>query len=252
MTSESLRPSLRLLTDALIERILSEARDLLDNIGLDMHSDVAADLLLSNGARRDEKSGRILVDGDMIDRALEAAPASFELYDRDGTSVADLGGSRVHFTPGSAAINILDGETGEIRSPSTSDYVRYARLVDQLDAIDYQSTAFIPADVHELISDSYRLYLSLIYGPSPVVTGAFTIDAMKVMVDLLLAVRGSETALAEKPLSLFSCCPTAPLVWSDVTSRNVIDCARYHLRKRFHECFLLGQQFGVGVGHGGL
>ncbi|RPJ43251.1 MAG: hypothetical protein EHM19_09030, partial [Candidatus Latescibacterota bacterium] len=28
-----------------------------------------------------------------------------------------------------------------------------------------------------------------------------------------------------KPLTIFSCCPTSPLKWSDVTSQNVIDCA---------------------------
>jgi trimethylamine--corrinoid protein Co-methyltransferase len=61
-----------------------------------------------------------------------------------------------------------------------------------------------------------------------------------VMVDLLLAVRGSETALAEKPLSLFSCCPTAPLVWSEVTSRNVIDCARYRIPVEFISMPLTG------------
>jgi trimethylamine--corrinoid protein Co-methyltransferase len=39
-------------------------------------------------------------------------------------------------------------------------------------------------------------------------------------------VRGSEKALAEKPLTIFSCCPTSPLKWSEVTSQNVVDCAR--------------------------
>jgi trimethylamine--corrinoid protein Co-methyltransferase len=46
------------------------------------------------------------------------------------------------------------------------------------------------------------------------------------MADLLLAVRGTGEALARKPLAIFSCCPTAPLKWSEATSRNVIDCAR--------------------------
>ena len=30
---------------------------------------------------------------------------------------------------------------------------------------------------------------------------------------------------AEKPLTVFSCCPTSPLKWSDVTSQNLVDCA---------------------------
>ena len=225
MSLECLRPTIRFLSDPLIERILAEAREVLAVIGVTIANDEVTDLLLASGAVRDD-NGRILFPAAIIDDALGRAPSSFNLYDRDGELCAELGGMNVHFTPGSAAINVLDYETGRIRRPTTADYVRYVRLVDQLDAIDYQSTAFIPADVHELVSDSYRLYLSLLYGRSPVVTGAFTIDAFEVLADLLLAVRGDERALADKPLALFSCCPTAPLKWSDVTSQNVIDCAR--------------------------
>jgi trimethylamine--corrinoid protein Co-methyltransferase len=50
-----------------------------------------------------------------------------------------------------------------------------------------------------------------------------------VMRDLQLAVRGSAAALKAQPLAIFSCCPTAPLKWSDVTSQNVMDCARHSI-----------------------
>jgi trimethylamine--corrinoid protein Co-methyltransferase len=80
--------------------------------------------------------------------------------------------------------------------------------------------------VHTRISDSYRLYLSLLYGEKPVVTGAFTIEAFEIMRDQQLAVRGTAEELAAKPLTIFSCCPTAPIKWSDVTSQNLVDCAR--------------------------
>jgi trimethylamine--corrinoid protein Co-methyltransferase len=121
---------------------------------------------------------------------------------------------------------VLDDQTGAIRKPTSKDYIDYVKLVGQLGNIASQSTAFIPADVHQNISDSYRLFLSLLYGEKPVVTGAFTIDAFNSMRDLQLAVRGSEEELRAKPLTVFSCCPTAPLKWSDVTSQNVVDCAR--------------------------
>jgi len=91
----------------------------------------------------------------------------------------------------------------------------------------------IPDDVPEKISDSYRLYLSLLYGAKPVVTGTFTIEAFGIMRDLQLAVRGSEQELAAKPLTVFSCCPTSPLKWSDVTSQNVVDCAKSSIPVEF-------------------
>lgn len=226
MTTSPVRPTVRFLSDQMIERIIGEARGLLLEIGVEIPDPEAAGALLSAGGRRDAPSGRIRLDADLIDRSLAGAPPAFTLHDRDGAARAQIGGEGVHFTPGSAAINILDGATGEIRPPTTRDYVRYARLVEQLPAFDYPSTALIPADVPGTIGDAWRLYLSLIHGSGPVVTGAFTIEGFDVMADLLLAVRGSGEALAARPLAIFSCCPTAPLKWSEITSRNVIDCAR--------------------------
>jgi trimethylamine--corrinoid protein Co-methyltransferase len=155
------------------------------------------------------------------------------LYDVLGNETHDLFGYNVYFTPGSAALNILDSSTQEIRKPMTRDYIDYAKVVSQLEYIASQSTAFIPADVHERISDSYRLYLSLLYCEKPVVTGAFTVEAFRIMKELQVAVRGGESKLAAEPLTIFSCCPTSPLKWSGATSQNVVDCARSSIPVEF-------------------
>jgi len=227
------RPSLKLLDDALIDRIVDEARELLSTLGVEIHNEALLGMLGDHGAEIDGGAQRAFLTADIIDRALASAPSSFRLFDVLGNRTHDFSGDNVHFTPGSAAINILDGASGEIRKPVTADYVRYAKLLGGLEHIASQSTAFIPADVHERISDSYRLYLSLMYCEKPVVTGAFTIEAFEIIKDLQLAVRGSAEELALKPLAILSCCPTSPVKWSDVTSQNVVDCARYSIPVEF-------------------
>jgi trimethylamine--corrinoid protein Co-methyltransferase len=224
-----MRPTLRFLSDELIEQILTEARQVLCTLGVEIHNDSIVSMLSDHGARVEADTKRVFLTDAIIDQALQAAPRSFKLYDVLGRPTHDFSGDNVYFTPGSAAINILDAETNALRQPTTDDYVRYARLVSRLDHLASQSTAFIPADVHEQIADSYRLYLSLMHCEKPVVTGAFTIPAFEIMRDLQLAVRGSERELKDQPLTVFSCCPTAPLKWSDVTSQNVVDCARYSI-----------------------
>src|SRR5512132_518435 len=228
-----MRPTLRLRDDELIRRIVNEARYILGTLGVEIHNPGVLDTLGAHGARIDRGSARVFLDDGIIDRSIETAPSGFRLYDVHGHETHHFCDDRVHFTPGSAAINILDGETGAIRPAATADYIRYVKVVSGLPHIASQSTAFIPADVPSGISDSYRLFLSLLYGQKPVVTGAFTIEAFEVMKDLQLAVRGTEQALAEKPLTVFSCCPTAPIKWSDVTSQNVVDCARYAIPVEF-------------------
>jgi trimethylamine--corrinoid protein Co-methyltransferase len=228
-----IRPVVKFLDNATIERIVSEARDILCKLGVEIHNQEIISMLQDHGAKVDKGTEHVLFTDDIIDKALSATPRSFKLYDVLGHETHDLSGYNVYFTPGSAALNILDGKTQEIRKPTTEDYVKYAKLVSRLQNIESQSTAFIPCDVHELISDSYRLYLSLLFCEKPVVTGAFTVQAFNVMRDLQIVVRGSAEQLALKPLTIFSCCPTSPLKWSDVTSQNVVDCARSSIPVEF-------------------
>jgi trimethylamine--corrinoid protein Co-methyltransferase len=221
----SFRPQLRLLSDELIGRILDEAREILATLGTKLQNPRVLALLAEHGARVDLEKNHAWFPAALIDRCLAAAPRSFKLYDVLGNETHDFSGSRVHFTPGSAALHVLDHESQRIRKPTTADYVRYAQLLAGLGNIAAQSTAFIPADVAGRISDSYRLFLSLLYGEKPVVTGTFTIESFQVMRAMQLAVRGGEEELRARPLAVFSCCPTSPLKWSDVTSQNVVDCA---------------------------
>lgn len=222
-----MRPRVRFLTDELIEKIVAEARDLLESLGVEIHNPDVLELLAGHGAGIDRETSRARIPGELTDRSLDAAPRGLVLYDSSGAEAVELSSDRVNFTPGSAAIHILDPGSEEMRRPVTADYVRYAKLMCGLPHLASQSTAFIPSDVPERISDSYRLYLSLLHCEKPVVTGAFTVEAFEVMRDLQLAIRGTREELEAKPLTVFSCCPTSPLKWSDVTSQNLADCARW-------------------------
>jgi len=233
-------PRLRFLDDALVSRILDEARDLLATIGVEVHNAAAVELLSSGGARVDEGRKRVLLPAGLVDRALQATPRAVRLFDALGRQTHELAGDSVYFTPGSAAIHVLDGKTGRIRPPTAADYVRYAKLVAGLPHIAAQSTALIPEEVPEGVSDSYRLFLSLLLGEKPVVTGAFSAKGFEAMRDLQLVVRGTAEELRAKPLCVFSCCPTAPLKWSYETSQNVIDCARAGIPVEFVSMPLAG------------
>lgn len=224
-----MRPTVRFLGDELIERIISEGRDLICSLGVEIHNDQAVSLLGDHGASVDGTIGRVLYTQDMIDKALTSAVGSFELYDSQGDEAVHLGGEAVNFVPGSSAIAVVDSSTGKSRPPTSVDYARYAKLCGGMQHIASQSTAMVPVDVHQQISDIYRLYLSLMLCEKPVITGTFTIEAFDTMRDLLVAVRGTREALAAKPLALFTCCPLSPLKWSDVTSQNLLDCAEHSI-----------------------
>jgi len=221
-----MRPKLTLLDTSLVDQIIDEAFGLLIDPGVRVHNEDALKLLADAGAEVDFESQIAKIPEAVVRQAMDSAPSEFHLYNLAGEPVVHYGGDSVQFDPGSAAINILDSETLEQRQPVTSDFVKFVKLVETIPQLDAQSTAIICADVPEEIGDLYRLYIALNFMHKPIVTGAFEKDTWWTMKELLEARVGGELALAEKPIAIFDTCPSPPLLWSDITCQNLIDCAR--------------------------
>jgi trimethylamine--corrinoid protein Co-methyltransferase len=90
------------------------------------------------------------------------------------------------------------------------------------------------------MADRYRLYLALLYSSKPVVTGTFAKESFGLMQQMLIAVRGSASALRDKPLAIFDACPSPPLKWSDLTCQSLIDAARAGIPSEFVSMPLTG------------
>jgi trimethylamine--corrinoid protein Co-methyltransferase len=224
-----MRPKLAVLDETMVNRIIGEAMELLLDPGVRVHNEEALSLLAEAGAVVDRGNQIARIPEDIVRKALATAPAEFHLYSLDGRPVVHYGGDSVQFDPGSAALAILDSRTQEQRTPATADFVKFVKLVEMLPQIDAQSTALICGDVPAEIGDLYRLYLALNYMRKPIITGAFRKDTWWTMLELLLAAAGGSAALAEKPIAVFDVCPSPPLLWSDLTCQNLIDCARHSI-----------------------
>jgi trimethylamine--corrinoid protein Co-methyltransferase len=222
-----MRPKLDILSDQLVEQIIAEGLELLMDPGVRVHNSEALTLLGDAGADVNLETRIARMPEPIVRQALATRPSEFYLYDLDGEPVVHYGGDSVQFDPGSTAITVLDSETQEQRLPVTADLIKFVKLVETVPQLDAQSTAIICADVPEEIGDLYRLYLALNFMRKPIITGAFRKDTWWTMKDMLVAVVGSEEALAEKPVAVFDVCPSPPLLWSDLTCQNMIDCARF-------------------------
>lgn len=242
-----MRPHFRLLSDDLIEQIIAEGFGLLMDPGVRVHNAEALELLAAGGADIDLDAQVAHIPEDIVRRALDTAPSEFHLYDLDGEPVVHYGGDSVQFDPGSAAITILDSETQEQRPAVTDDFVDFVKLVETLPQLDAQSTAVICSDVPEEIGDLYRLYLALNYMRKPIVTGAFRKDTWWTMKEMLETVAGGQKELAARPIAIFDVCPSPPLLWSDLTCQNMIDCARHGIPSELVSMPLAGATAPVTV-----
>ncbi len=222
-----IRPKMILLDEPTIQRVLEEAYQLLEDPGVRVHSGAALELLDSAGAKIDKAKRVAHIPPDLVKRCLETVPHSFALYTTEGELAVHYSGDDVHYDPGSTAIDFLPFGTTHSRPPVTQDMVAAIRLSERLSAIDATSTCVVCSDVPEAIGDLYRLFLVLLNSRKPVITGAFDVETWSVMHAMLVAVAGDADALREKPIAVFDVCPSPPLLWSEITSSNLIDCARH-------------------------
>jgi len=219
------RPTLNILSEELIGRILDEARRILAETGVDIRGETMRARLLDAGLRADKSSDRILFPAEIVEQAIETAPSSFTLFDRDGKPHADLGGDKVNFVPGSSGLKILDHRTGETRLANSTDYVEYVRLADGLEHIAYLATAFSTnQDIEPQVSDAWRLYMTLVNSRQPVVSGAFSEHGVPRLADLLRLFRSDAADLAARPLSMFTITATGNFRYGEDSCQNLLDC----------------------------
>jgi len=219
-----MEPSLSLLEQQLIDRMLVEAFELISERGVTVQASVAAQLLSAAGARVED--GVAHIPESLARRALGTVPRSFSLYNRAGEATVRYGGDHVQFDPGSSCVHALDPDTLEHRLAVTADLVRLVQVAEMLPQYAAQSTAVVCNEVPKGIGDLYRLYVVLRYSDKPVVTGAFTPHTAPVMIEMLAADCGGHEALRAKPRAVFDVCPSPPLHFSEFASHNLVDLAR--------------------------
>jgi len=235
-----MRPALSVLEPALVDRIIDESFTVLEQVGVLIDDERALARLGDGGIGRDAASGRVKFPRAALERALAASPSSLTLHDRDGEPAAVLEGDNVHFVPGSSALRVLDRRTQQHRDAVTADFVEFVKLADGLRNISYLSTAFVPKDVPNDLSDAWRLYLVLAHSKRPVVSGSFTAWGVPRMAELMALFRDGREDLARRPMSIFTCCPNTPLRWGEDPVANIVDCAEWGIPIEIVPVLLLG------------
>lgn len=214
-------PRISSLSSNEIELVNSEALRLLQEVGMQIGNQDASNILIGNGCTL--KDGRVMIPESVIKEALSRVPSNFDLFDREGKKVTTIGSGSMLFDPGSAAIQILDYGNTVPRTPTLNDLKNVVILVDYLKNIGAQSTALVPDDVPLQIRDAVRLYVVLKYSSKPFITGAFTVANIRIMFEMMKAVRKD---FDERPWGIFDVTSSSPLSWSNVSASNLIDLTK--------------------------
>ncbi|MEZ4539920.1 MAG: trimethylamine methyltransferase family protein [Chloroflexota bacterium] len=235
-----MRPRIQVLDDDLLQRIITEAKRILAEVGMEVRGPELRRRLLDAGLPADAQ-GRILFPPHVVDAAIATTPHSFTLYDRDGNPHAKLGGDNVHFVPASSGLKILDHRTGQTRLADTTDFTEYVRLGDGLSNIAYLATAFSTNDdIEAQISDAWRLYLCLTHSRKPVVSGAFTEHGVERMAEMMQLFRHDRADLIARPMSIFTITATGMFRYSEDSCQNLLDCVEWGIPVEIVPVTLMG------------
>jgi trimethylamine--corrinoid protein Co-methyltransferase len=220
-----MRPSLNIISDKLTREILDEAKRVMAETGMEIRGAAMKQRLLDHGLKTDDSGQRVFFPADVVDKAIENAPKSFTLFDRDGEPYTEIGGNNVHFVPGSSGLKILDHRSGETRLSNSTDFIEYCRICDGLEHIAYLATAFSTnQDIEPQVSDAWRLYMTLTSSKKPVVSGAFSEHGVGRMVELLQLFRADREELIKKPMTIFTITATGNFRYGEDSCQNMLDC----------------------------
>ena len=215
---DTTRPLVSMLSTELIERIVAEAKEVLEKIGVWVENEEAREILSNGGARIDRE--KAFLPKRLVEESVKSAPPSVVIYDRNGKPALNLEGNDIHFI-NMPAPTIWDAELKQQREMLTEDAINKVKLIDALKNIDAHFSSW-GSEVPKEVWDCHKVTLALRYSTKPQGASLYAKESFEVFKDLLVAVQGSEQALREKPLLLLSVCPSPPLKWADLICHSII------------------------------
>lgn len=209
------------------ERLHSAILETMENVGVIIHEKKALEMLKKAGAVIDGNLAKI--PSFLVEKSLKAAPSSVVLYDRTGKPAMHLGGNNFYFGPGPSTTYTIDPYTGVRRSPKKEDTKNVAKVVDALENIDFVMDFGTICDVPTEFADIHMLQALLENTTKPIVHWGFNAANCQTLIDMCIAVAGSEEELQKAPfICLFSVSNT-PLQHSEEAIQKLMFMAEHNL-----------------------
>ena len=199
------------LSDSQISRIHNASLDILDRVGVEIPHKQMLSLFEQAGADVDRKTHRVRIPGDLVEKSLEQAGKQYTIYGRDLSRKAEFGMGKRNYNCIAGEASWVDEIGTQRRYATLGDVADACRLADALEGITIPAAM---ADPHEL-PVGYRcveVLATLIKNTTkPLTFWLHDRASAKYLVDMTIALRGSEAAAIEHPLWYPFLEPISPL-----------------------------------------
>ncbi len=230
MSTEDFSLRMRYLTDDQINKIHSNAVDILGDMGFMVEHREALETLRDRGADVDFDSQVVKVKPDLIEKCMSSTKSSFTLGARNsGKDVFVECDPKVPVVRNGGGVDkIIDIESGEFRDMLLSDITCLFRVLDSLDCIDVVSPLYahdIPADIRDLV-----VLQTLFNNTSKHVNiRAFSKRNLDLLVKMGEVVAGGSDNFKKKPVFSVFDSPLSPLKFPELTVDVFLTAGEYNI-----------------------
>lgn len=218
------------LTEKDIRRIYATALDLLDRLGMgEVPPRLRADLIAAGA--KDNGAGRVLLPPVLVERAIDQAAKTFVLHGRDPERSIEVGGNRVYFGTGGAAVQTLDLDSAVYRPSTLADLHNFTRLQDTLANIGWFTRCCVATDVANPFDLDVNTVYALVSNTTKPIATSFTLAGhVAPIVDLLDIVAGGPGSFSARPFLKAHISPViSPMRYGADAVDVVYECVRHNI-----------------------
>ncbi len=186
----------------------------------------ALEIYSDAGCRVDFTSQIVHIPEQVLDRALQTAPASFSLYGSGPENEIQVTLEDVYTIAGSSALNVLDLE-GRHRRATLQDLADFTRLIDGLENANIMHAMVVPQDIPQAGFDRILLSTILKNTRKHYYSQGLGEASVQDQVEIAAVVQGSTQAVSEKPCFSMVVCLVSPLVHPAERVQEILACARF-------------------------
>jgi trimethylamine--corrinoid protein Co-methyltransferase len=219
-SAEFAKPVLSLLTDEQIAYVHARSLEILRSVGVRVDSPRARELLAASKAVHWIGEDRACLGAELIEWAIDSAPATLDIYDRTGKPAFCLGADRTRFGVGVTNLYFQDPLTDQVSPFTRQDMRRCVRLSHNLPNFDLVSTIGIVQDYPPETADLYAELEMLANTTKPLVILVSNEQLFSTVLDLFEHLAGD---LAAKPFVIPYFNPITPLIINSTTSDKLLE-----------------------------
>ena len=203
-------------------RIHEASEELLESVGILVHSEKARSIFAHHGCRVDAQSGVVKIPRAVVENYRQGFVPTFTFKGRDPQFDKTIPDDSPVMVTASSAPDIIDPVTGALRRATSADIANIAFLVNELPGYDVLSISTLANDAPEGQFSLARFYPALKNCLKPIRGNTPDIKDLKRVLDLGAIVAGGQEAYRQRPLITHHCCAAVSPLTLDINSTEAI------------------------------